>query len=44
MSSDRILLIAEDEPLLRESLVEICGEIPQVKILAAADGAESLNI
>lgn len=40
----RILLIAEDEPLLIESLVELCQEIPNIQILTAKDGKESFEI
>ncbi len=44
MNDKKILLIAEDEPLLLESLVEICGEIENIMILTAQNGAESLEI
>lgn len=44
MPQMRNLLIAEDEPLLLESLVEICTDLPEIRILQAKNGKESLEI
>lgn len=44
LSKERVLLFAEDEIALQDAIVDLLGEMKDVKILRAKDGQESYDI